>query len=93
MGKSKQKRKSAREPQLSANSTSDRNRSKLMTRHGRAAPRRHLWAPQDDWGDQDQNKSRTSTILVPTGDQDPTVNLTQSFWMAVDPPISVTNHI
>ena len=40
-----------------------------------------------------QNKSRTSTILVPAGDQDPTVNLTHSFWMAVDPPILVANHI
>ena len=31
----------------------------------------------------------TITILVPTGDQDPTVRLTKSFWMAVDPPILV----
>ena len=27
--------------------------SHLMTRHGKAAPRRHLWAPPDDWGAQD----------------------------------------
>ena len=24
-----------------------------MNRHGKAAPRRHLWAPPDDWGAQD----------------------------------------
>ena len=24
-----------------------------MTRHGKAAPRRHFWAPPDDWGAQD----------------------------------------
>ena len=35
----------------------------------------------------------TSTILFPTGDQYPTVYLTQSFWMAVAPPILVANHI
>ena len=33
----------------------------------------------------------TSTILVPTGDQYTTVHLTQSFWMAVAPPILVAN--
>ena len=27
--------------------------SHLMTQHGKAAPRRHLWAPPDDWGAQD----------------------------------------
>ena len=32
-------------------------------------------------------------ILVPTGDQDPTVHFTQSFWMAVAPPILVANQI
>ena len=37
--------------------------------------------------------SSTSAILVPTGDQDPTVHLTQSFWMAVAPPILVANQI
>ena len=37
--------------------------------------------------------SGTSTILVPTGDQDPTVHLTQSFWMVVAPPILVANQI
>ena len=31
----------------------------------------------------------TSTKLVPTGDQDPTIHLTKSFWIAVDPPILV----
>ena len=35
----------------------------------------------------------TSTIMIPTGDQDPMVHLTQSFWMAVAPPILVANHI
>ena len=25
----------------------------LMTRHGKAAPRRHLWSPPDDWGAQE----------------------------------------
>ena len=34
-----------------------------------------------------------STVLVPTGDQDPTIHLTQSFWMAVAPPILVANNI
>ena len=27
--------------------------SHLMTQHGKAAPRRHLWAPPDNWGAQD----------------------------------------
>ena len=35
----------------------------------------------------------TSTILVPTVPQDTTVHLTQSFWMAVDPPVFVANNI
>ena len=35
----------------------------------------------------------TSTILVPTGDQDPTVHLTQSLLMAVAPPILEANQI
>ena len=35
----------------------------------------------------------TRTILIPTGDQDPTVHLTQFFWMAVAPPILVANQI
>ena len=39
------------------------------------------------------NLDSTSTILVPTGPQDPTVHLTQSFWMAVAPPIFVANNI
>ena len=33
----------------------------------------------------------TSTTLVTTGPQDPTVHLTQSVWMAVAPPIFVAN--
>ena len=35
----------------------------------------------------------TSTILVPTGDQDPTVHLNQIFWMDLDAPIFVANQI
>ena len=35
----------------------------------------------------------TSKILVPTVDQVPTVHLTQSFWMAVAPPMLVANQI
>ena len=35
---------------------------------------------------------RTSRILIATGPQDPTANLTQSFWMAVAPPIFVANN-
>ena len=35
----------------------------------------------------------TSTILVSTGDQDPTVHLTQSFWVVVALPILVANQI
>ena len=38
-------------------------------------------------------KWSTSTILIPAVDQDPTVHLTQSFWMAVAPPILVANQI
>ena len=34
-----------------------------------------------------------STILVPAGDQDPTVHLTQSVLMAVAPPILLANQI
>ena len=33
----------------------------------------------------------TSTTLVTTGPQDPTVHLTQSVWMAVAPPIFVAS--
>ena len=35
----------------------------------------------------------TSTIMVPTGDQDPTFHLNQSFWMTVAPLILVANQI
>ena len=34
----------------------------------------------------------TSTILIDTGNQDPTVHLTQIFWIAVAPPIFVANN-
>ena len=37
------------------------------------------------------HQTRTSKMLVPTGPQDPTVHLTQSFWMTVAPPIFVAN--
>ena len=39
------------------------------------------------------NLRPTSTILVPTGDQDLTVHFTQIVWMAVAPPILVANQI
>ena len=43
--------------------------SHLMTRHGKAAPRRHLWAPPDDWGAQDiQNEfPKGKQTAVPGG--------------------------
>ena len=38
-------------------------------------------------------KYGTSTITVPAGPQDPTVHLTQSFWMVVVLQIFVANQI